>query len=146
MRKTIYSYLGYYNVCHLGSEIKNLVKIFRPVCLFLYRNRPVYLAMNMSVSSVIPWQEIKQWQDSGQNNFVVSTFIERLVWWRCCKIATLMILWVALASLFAVMLGYSRVPYALLWTVLFLKYLPGYINKKFPLCVAVGIGRVCIGV
>jgi amino acid transporter len=68
--------------------------------------------MNMSVSSVIPWQEIKQWQDSGQNNFVVSTFIERLYGGAAANIATLMILWVALASLFAVMLGYSRVPYA----------------------------------
>jgi fructoselysine transporter len=64
------------------------------------------------VGSVIPWQEIKQWQESGQNNFVVSTFIERLYGGTAANIATLMILWVALASLFAVMLGYSRVPYA----------------------------------
>jgi fructoselysine transporter len=70
------------------------------------------MAMNVSVSSVIPWQEIKGWQDSGQNNFVVSTFIERLYGSTAANIATIMILWVALASLFAVMLGYSRVPYA----------------------------------
>jgi len=38
----------------------------------------LYISMNMSVSSVISWQEIKQWQDAGINNFVVSTFIERL--------------------------------------------------------------------
>ena len=66
----------------------------------------------MSVASVIPWQEIKEWQYSGQNNFVVSTFFERLYGAPAANIATLMILWVALASLFAVMLGYSRVPYA----------------------------------
>ena len=72
----------------------------------------LYLAMNMSVSSVISWQEIQQWQEKGQNNFVVSTFIERLYGGTAANIATLMILWVALASLFAVMLGYSRVPYA----------------------------------
>lgn len=72
----------------------------------------LYIAMNMSVSSVIPWQEIKQWQDAGVNNFVVSTFIERLYGKVAANTATVMILWVALASLFAVMLGYSRVPYA----------------------------------
>ena len=72
----------------------------------------LYLCMNMSVSSVISWQEIKHWQDSGQNNFVVSTFLERLYGTRAAKVGTVMILWVALASLFAVMLGYSRVPYA----------------------------------
>ena len=72
----------------------------------------LYLAMNISVTSVIPWQEIKGWYDAGQNNFVVSTFIERLYGSRAANTATVMILWVALASLFAVMLGYSRVPYA----------------------------------
>jgi len=111
--KTIYSYLGYYNVCHLGGEIKNPGKNI-PASMFIsvIGIAILYLAMNMSVSSVIPWQEIKQWQDLGQNNFVVSTFIERLYGGAAANIATLMILWVALASLFAVMLGYSRVPYA----------------------------------
>ncbi|MEP7144821.1 MAG: APC family permease [Ferruginibacter sp.] len=111
--KTIYSYLGYYNVCHLGSEIKNPGKNI-PASMFIsvIGIGILYIAMNMSVSSVIPWQEIKQWQDSGQNNFVVSTFFERLYGTTAAKVATLMILWVALASLFAVMLGYSRVPYA----------------------------------
>jgi amino acid transporter len=111
--KTVYSYLGYYNVCHLGGEIKNPGKNI-PSSMFIsvIGIAILYLAMNMSVSSVIPWQEIKQWQDAGKNNFVVSTFIERLYGGAAAKIATLMILWVALASLFAVMLGYSRVPYA----------------------------------
>ena len=111
--KTIYSYLGYYNVCHLGGEIKNPGKNI-PASMFIsvIGIGILYLAMNMSVSSVIHWQEIKQWQDSGQNNFVVSTFIERLYGGAAANVATLMILWVALASLFAVMLGYSRVPYA----------------------------------
>ena len=111
--KTIYSYLGYYNVCHLGGEIKNPGKNI-PASMFIsvIGIAILYLAMNMSVASVIPWQEIKQWQANGQNNFVVSTFIERLYGVAAANIATIMILWVALASLFAVMLGYSRVPYA----------------------------------
>ncbi len=111
--KTVYSYLGYYNVCHLGSEIMNPGKnIPRSMFISVIGIAVLYLAMNVSVSSVIPWQEIKTWQDSGQNNFVVSTFIERLYGGTAANIATVMILWVALASLFAVMLGYSRVPYA----------------------------------
>ena len=111
--KTIYSYLGYYNVCHLGGEIRNPGKNI-PASMFIsvIGIAILYLAMNMSVASVIPWQEIKQWQVNGQNNFVVSTFIERLYGIAAANVATIMILWVALASLFAVMLGYSRVPYA----------------------------------
>lgn len=111
--KSIYSYLGYYNVCHLGGEIKNPGKnIPRSMFISVIGIAILYLAMNISVSSVISWQEIKLWQDAGINSFVVSTFIERLYGITAAKIITIMILWVALASLFAVMLGYSRVPYA----------------------------------
>ena len=111
--KTIYSYLGYYNVCHLGGEIKNPGKnIPRSMFISVIGIAILYLSMNLSVSSVIPWQEIKQWQITGKDNFVVSTFIERLYGHKAAIVATVMILWVAMASLFAVMLGYSRVPYA----------------------------------
>lgn len=111
--KTIYSYLGYYNVCHLGGEIKDPGRnIPRSMFISVAGIAILYLAMNISVSSVISWQEIKHWCDSNTNQFVVSTFIERLYGHTAAKIITVMILWVALASLFAVMLGYSRVPYA----------------------------------
>jgi amino acid transporter len=111
--KTVYSYLGYYNVCHLGGEINNPQRNI-PKSMFLSVSgiAILYLLMNWSVSSVIPWQEIKIWQDSNTNNFVVSVFIERLYGHTAANVATIMILWVALASLFAVLLGYSRVPYA----------------------------------
>ncbi len=111
--KTIYSYLGYYNVCHLGGEIKNPEKnIPRSMFISIIGIGILYMAMNMSVSSVISLKEIQGWQNSGTNPFVVSTFIERLYGNTAAKIATVMILWVAIASLFAVMLGYSRIPYA----------------------------------
>jgi len=111
--KSIYSYLGYYNVCHLGGEIKNPGKnIPRSMFISVIGIAVLYIAMNMSVGSVISWQEVKQWQAAGINNFVVSTFFERLYGAVAANIATVMILWVALASLFAVMLGYSRIPYA----------------------------------
>lgn len=111
--KTIYSYLGYYNVCHLGGEIKNpSINIPKSMFISVAGIAVLYLAMNMSVASVISWQEIKDWQDSGVNAFVVSVFIERLYGHHAAIVATIMILWVALSSLFAVMLGYSRVPYA----------------------------------
>lgn len=111
--KSVYSYLGYYNVCHLGGEIINPGRnIPRSMFISVLGIAVLYLAMNVSITSVIPWQEIKHWQESGQNNFVISVFIERLYGKTAANIITIMILWVAMASLFAVMLGYSRVPYA----------------------------------
>ena len=132
--KTIYSYLGYYNVCHLGGEIKDPGKnIPRSMFISIFAIAILYLAMNVSVTSVIPWQEIKAWQDAGTNNFVISTFIERLYGFTAAKIATVMILWVALASLFAVMLGYSRVPFAAAQDGAFFKvFAKLHPTKNFP--------------
>ena len=46
------------------------------------------------------------------SDFVVSLFIEKIYGTAMARLATLLILWIAFASLFAVVLGYSRVPYA----------------------------------
>ena len=105
--KSIYSYLGYYNVCHLGSEIKapgrNIpVSMFISVAgIFI-----LYMALNLSVVSVIPWH------DAMQSRYVVSTFINEVSGSSASKIATVLILVVAFSSVFSATLGYSRVPYA----------------------------------
>lgn len=132
--KTIYSYLGYYNVCHLGGEIANPGKnIPRSMFISVIGIAVLYLLMNLSVGSVISWKEIKGWQDNNINNFVVSIFIERLYGHTAALVATVMILWVALASLFAVLLGYSRVPYAAAVNGSFLKVFGKlHPTKNFP--------------
>jgi fructoselysine transporter len=105
--KTIYSFLGYYNVCHLGSEIKNPGKnIPRSILISVVGITFLYLAMNLSVTSVIPWQE------AMKNKYVVSEFINKVSGKNAAAVATVLILVVAFASLFSSTLGYSRVPYA----------------------------------
>jgi len=105
--KTIYSFLGYYNVCHLGGEIKDPGRnIPRSIFISIFCIAALYLAMNLSVVGVIPWQE------AMGSKFVVSLFMERIYGSHTAQVATLLILWIAFASLFAVVLGYSRVPYA----------------------------------
>ena len=105
--KTVYSYLGYYNVCHLGGEIRNPDQnIPRSIFISIFCIAVLYLLMNISIVGVIPWQE------AMKSDFIVSTFIEKLYGARAGKIATVLVLWIAFASLFAVVLGYSRVPYA----------------------------------
>jgi len=105
--KSVYSYLGYYNVCHLGSEIKNPSKnIPRSMFISIAGIAVLYLMMNVSVVSVIPWQHAKD------SKFVVSEFIQILAGNGAAKVATCLILWVAFASVFSATLGYSRIPYA----------------------------------
>jgi fructoselysine transporter len=56
--------------------------------------------------NVVPWQQ------AMHSDFIVSLFMEKIYGHRTAIIATVLVLWVAFASLFAVVLGYSRVPYA----------------------------------
>jgi amino acid transporter len=106
--KTVYSYLGYYNVCHLGGEIKRPEKnIPKSIFISIAGIATLYLLMNVSVMSVISWQEIK-----ADERHLVSMFMERIYGNEVGVVVTVLILWIALASLFAIVLGYSRVPYA----------------------------------
>ncbi|WP_210486035.1 APC family permease [Rufibacter aurantiacus] len=105
--KTVYSYLGYYNICHLGAEIKDPVKnIPRSMFYSIAGIAALYLLMNISVVSVVPWQEAKE------SEFVVSLFIQRLAGNTAATVVTILILWVAFASVFSATLGYTRIPYA----------------------------------
>ncbi|PBQ30320.1 amino acid permease [Sphingobacteriaceae bacterium] len=105
--KTVYSYLGYYNVCHLGGEITNPAKnIPRSMFLSITGISLFYLAMNVSVTSVIPWQEAKE------SEHVISLFMQRLMGDTAAIVVTCLVLWVAFASVFSATLGYSRIPYA----------------------------------
>lgn len=104
---TIYSYWGYYNVCFLGGEVKQPERnIPRAIFISIIVIAILYLAMQTCVLGVVPWQEAQR------SPFIVSLFFQRIYGTHLAKFATLLILWIAFASLFSAALGYSRIPYA----------------------------------
>ncbi|HWN89035.1 MAG TPA: APC family permease [Chitinophagaceae bacterium] len=106
--KTVYSFLGYYNVCHLGGEIKRPeVNIPRSIFISIIGITVLYLLMNISVMGVIRWQSVLE-----DDKYLVSAFMENIYGYKAGVIVTVLILCIAFSSLFAVILGYSRVPYA----------------------------------
>lgn len=105
--KSVYSYLGYYNVCHLGGEIINPSRnIPRSMFLSIAGIAILYMLMNVSVVSVIPWHAAKD------SKFVISEFMQQLAGDTAAKIVTCLVLLVAFSSVFSATLGYSRIPYA----------------------------------
>ncbi len=105
--KTVYSFLGYYNVCHLGGEIKEPERnIPRSIFISIAIIATLYLLMQISVLGIIPWQEAKD------SPFIVSLYFEKIYGHTIALVATGLVLFIAITSLFAVLLGYSRVPYA----------------------------------
>jgi amino acid transporter len=55
---------------------------------------------------VVPWREAQN------SSFIASLVIERVYGHGAARFMTAMVLWIALASVFSLLLGYSRVPYA----------------------------------
>ncbi|HWI92247.1 MAG TPA: APC family permease [Flavisolibacter sp.] len=127
--QTVYAYLGYYNVCHLGGEIKEPGKnIPKSIFISIAGIAILYLLMNASVMSVVPWQSVK-----GDDKFLVSSFMEQLFGTGAASLVTVLILFIALSSLFAVVLGYSRVPYAAALDGNFFKVFSKlHATKEFP--------------
>lgn len=105
--KSVYSYLGYYNVCHLGAEIKDPERnIPRSIFISITGIAILYLSMQTVLLGVLPWQQI------ANSDFIVSTYFEHIYNHTAGQVATVLVLCIAIASLFSVLLGYSRVPYA----------------------------------
>jgi APA family basic amino acid/polyamine antiporter len=108
-----YDYWGYYNVCFLGAEVRQPERnIPRAVLWSIALVAVLYLLMNTSMLGVVPWQEMDHAAASGTQSFVAATVLHRASGVWAGKTAAVLIMWVAFASVFSLLLGYSRVPYA----------------------------------
>lgn len=103
----MYDYGGYNNVCFFAGEVKDPGRVIpRSILWSIIAVAALYLTMNVGIIGVVPWRE------AIKSTSIVSDFAQRLYGLRAARIATVLVLWTTLASIFAVLLGYSRVPYA----------------------------------
>lgn len=107
MQIAIYDYMGYYNICHLGDEVRDPARtIPRAILISIGVIAATYLTMNISIIAVIPWQ------DAIQSTHIASDFMERLYGAKIASAFTGLILWTSFACFFAITLGYSRILFA----------------------------------
>jgi len=115
-RVGVYDYLGYYEVCYIGDEVKNPGRVIpRSILLSLVAVAAIYLTINLLIIGVVPWREFVPANGAPVPDPpppVVSWFMERLYGNGVAKVFTVMVLWTAFASCFSLVLGYSRIPYA----------------------------------
>jgi amino acid transporter len=108
----VFDYLGYYNICHMGEEVRTPAKtIPRAVLLSIAIVATIYVLMNLSFMGTVPWQEIIE-DGSLANKNISKAFMTKLCGENAATGFTLLIIWTCLAGLFAMMLGYSRIIYA----------------------------------
>jgi basic amino acid/polyamine antiporter, APA family len=108
-----YDYWGYYNVGFLGEEIqepaRNIPKAIRNSIVAV---AAIYIVMDISVLGVVPWRELVSTSHSDARLYVIATFMERLYGHSAAGIVTVLVMITAFASVFSLLLGYSRVPFA----------------------------------
>jgi APA family basic amino acid/polyamine antiporter len=110
---SIYDYWGYYNVCFLGGEIKDPGRtIPRAIVYSTLLVGAIYIVMNVSILGVVRWQDLAATAGSNERLYVISSFMETIYGKWAGNLATVLVMWTAFASVFSLILGYSRVPYA----------------------------------
>jgi basic amino acid/polyamine antiporter, APA family len=106
-RIAMYDFLGYYDICYVGGEVRNPARVIpRAILYSVIAVALIYATMNLSIIAVVPWRE------AMESKFIAAEFMERLYGPWAGGAVTVLILWTAVASVFALMLGYSRIPYA----------------------------------
>jgi basic amino acid/polyamine antiporter, APA family len=113
-RVGIYDFLGYYDICYIGDEVKNPGRVIpRSILISIVAVSAIYIAINLSIIGVVPWREfVPADERKPVSDFIVSAFMERLYGPNVASVFTFLILWTAFGSVFALLLGYSRIPFA----------------------------------
>ena len=144
-----YDYWGYYNVTFLGGEVKDAGRtIPRAVLLSIGIVFVLYMALNASVLSVIGSAGLLGATNLEARRAVLAQMMQ--VAWEspmAGKIAAALVMVTAFASVFSLLLGYSRIPFAAARDGNFLEVFGRlHKTKRFPhvsLLVLAGVGCLC---
>jgi len=136
----LYLLLGYYQVCYLGGEVKNPGRtIPRAVVFSIIGVTIIDVLISFGFIGVVPWQEGMK-SDSIGSAFMAAVYGS----WAGYVLAGMIVV-TAFASIYALLLGYSRVPYAAAQDGVFFKSL-GVLHptKEFPhrSLLLIGVGAI----
>jgi amino acid transporter len=103
----VYDYGGYSNACLLGGEIENPQKnIPRAVIYSILLVVALYLLMNISIIGTLNWRLVQR------SDAIAADFMQSVYGHWAGLLVSVLVLVVSFGSVFANMLGYSRIPYA----------------------------------
>jgi len=110
---TTYCYWGYYNICFLGGEVKRPERtIPRAILLSVLFVAAFYVAMNLA--ALPSMRDAAQHVAAGETVRLqlVADIAKAAFGTLAGRLIAALIVWTAFASVFSLLLGYSRVPYA----------------------------------
>jgi amino acid transporter len=141
----MYNYGGYSNICNIGEEIRSPERTMpRAIVLSIAIVVVLYVVMSTVILGMVPWQEARQTRTIA-SLFIARTFADPAQGRAAAIAMTALILFVTASSLYAVVLGYSRIPFAAARDGQFFRAFGRlHSTKHFPHVSLVTIGAVTI--
>ncbi len=108
----MYNYGGYNQVCNIGEEIRDPRRtIPRAIVISIVLVVMLYVVMSTVILGMVPWQEAQRTRTIA-SLFIERTFADPARGRMAGIVMTALILFVTASSLYAVILGYSRILFA----------------------------------
>ena len=108
----MFNFLGYYQICYLGDEVKEPERVVPFGVIFsILIVTVIDFLISASFTGVVPWREMIQ-PGSQAYNAIGSVYMQRVGGHWASMLMTVMVEVTAFAATYAMMLGYSRIPYA----------------------------------
>ena len=129
----MFNFLGYYQICYLGDEVKRPEKVIPfGVIVSILLVTVIDFLISVSFTGVVPWREMVQ-PGSQAFNAIGSVYMARVHGHWASVLMTIMVEVTAFAATYAMMLGYSRIPYAAALDGAFFRWF-GEVHptKRFP--------------
>ena len=148
-----YDYWGYYNVCFMAAEVRNPRKTIPFAVLGSVTLVGVlYLLMHFSVLGVIPWREMASSMGGETRMYVMAVLMHRAygsgaLGHVAASGIVMLVALTAASSVLALLLGYSRIPYAAAhsgnFPAVFGRVHPKYHIPHIALLTLAGVTLVC---
>jgi amino acid transporter len=129
----MFNFLGYYNICHLAEEVREPQRVIpRGIILSILLVLLLDLGISVAFTGALPWREMIQ-PGTLIYDAVGSVFMQRVAGFWASQGLTFMVLVTAFASVYSMMLGYSRIPYAAALDGTFFRFFgKTHPSKDFP--------------
>src|SRR5262249_21650134 len=77
-RVGVYDYMGYYDICYIGDEVREPGRVIpRSILISVVGVALIYIAINLSLVGVVSWRDFVPADSRPNSDFVVSIFMEK---------------------------------------------------------------------
>ncbi|MCL4510537.1 MAG: amino acid permease [Bacteroidetes bacterium] len=124
----IYDLMGYYNICYMEEEVKNSGYVFpRAIFISVIAVTILYAFMNFSILGTMPWREI------ASSKHIATDLVMKFYGFVPASVMSILVAITAYGSIYALMMSYSRLPFAASRDGFFFNWLSAVHPKKhFP--------------